>query len=242
VNRTLEVAAICLAAALVAPATALAQVTHSIALYGPAVQVNGTAQVGDATADVNVEADELLDKLEMAAVAGYRLATPRWCFIASGLFVGLGQSKHGRSMDVDGTIVELDAGYRLSGAAELLVGVRYTDLSVEVGDTSQISGEWVSVKNGDEFFDPIVGIRFVAPVSSSEKWMVEGRGDVGGFGVGMDLQWQAMLNLGYHPNDSVTIWLGYRALAQDFDDAGSTGQFAMDVTYHGPQLGATFAF
>jgi hypothetical protein len=242
VNRTLEVAAICLAAALGTPAQALAQVTHSIALYAPAVQVNGTAQVGDATANVEVEADELLDKLEMAAVAGYRLATPRWSFIASGLFVGLGQSKNGRSMDVDGTIVELDAGYRLNEAVELLVGVRYSNLSVEVGDTSSISGEWVSVTNGDEFFDPIVGVRFVTPISSSEKWMVEGRGDVGGFGVGMDLQWQAMLDLGYHPTDWVTIWLGYRALAQDFDDAGGSGQFAMDVTYHGPQLGATFAF
>jgi hypothetical protein len=242
VNRTLKIAIFCLTTALVAPSLAQAQVTHSIALYAPAVQVIGTAQVGNATVDVDVEADELLDKLEMAAVAGYRLATPRWCFIASGLFVGLGQSKNGRSMDIDGTIVELDAGYRISEAVELLVGVRYSKLSLEVGGTSPISGEWVSVKNGDEFFDPIVGVRFVAPVSSSGKWMVEGRGDVGGFGVGMDLQWQAMLDLGYHPNDSVTIWLGYRALAQDFDDAGSTGQFAMDVTYHGPQLGVNWAF
>jgi hypothetical protein len=156
--------------------------------------------------------------------------------------MGLGQSQDGRSMDVDMTVVELDAGYRFSEAAEVFLGVRYTDLSAEVATTRPISGEPVHAKSGDSFFDPIVGLRFATPVSESGKWMAQGQGDVGGFGVGMDLEWQAKLDLGYRPSDWATIWLGYRALNQDFEDAGDRGLFAMDATYQGPELGATFTF
>lgn len=38
------------------------------------------------------------------------------------------------------------------------------------------------------------------------------------------------------------IWVGYRALDQDFEGAGGRGLFAMDATYQGPELGVTFTF
>ena len=90
------------------------------------------------------------------------------------------------------------------------------------------------MKNDDDFFDPIVGFRFATPLSDSGKWRVQGRGDIGGFGVSMDLTWQAILDFGYRPSDSWAIWLGYRALAQDFDDSGKDDRFAMDVDLPGP--------
>lgn len=37
----------------------------------------------------------------------------------------------------------------------------------------------------------------------------------------------------------VTVWLGYRALNQDFEDAGDGDRFTMGVTYLGPELGVT---
>lgn len=229
-----------LATGVLAPPAALAQTAHSITLYGVGFQIDGTAAVGDLTADIDVDVDEFIDKLEMGGIASYRLQTPKWSFVTDGAFMGLGQSQNGRSMDVDMTIVELDVGYRFSEAVEAFLGVRYTDLSAEVATTRPISGEPVQAKSGDDFFDPVVGLRFVTPLAG--KWMVQGQGDVGGFGVGMDLQWQAKLDLGFRPSEAVTIWLGYRALNQDFEDAGERELFAMDVTYQGPELGVTFTF
>jgi hypothetical protein len=239
-NTALRTTAICLATTLIASTAALAQTTHSLTFYGVGFQIDGTASVGDLTAEIDVDVDEFIDSLEIGGLAGYRLQTPKWSFVADAAFMGLGQSQDGRSMDVDMTIVELDAGYRFSEVLEAFVGVRYTDVSAEVATTQPISGESVHAKSGDEFFDPIVGLRFVAPLS--DRWLAQGQGDVGGFGVGMDLQWQAKLELGFRPSDSATIWLGYRALNQDFDDAGDRELFAMDVTYQGPELGVTFTF
>ncbi len=239
-TRSSRIAALCLTPLLLAPLAALAQTTHSLTLYGAGLQISGTASVGDATTDIDVDVDEFIDNLEMGGLASYRLQTPKWSFSLEGAFFGLGHSQDGRSMDVDMTVAEVDAGYRFSPVLEAFAGVRYTDLSTEVATTLPISGEPFHAEAGDDFFDPVVGLRFSAPLA--ESWLVAGQGDVGGFGVGMDLQWQAKLDLGWRPSESVTILLGYRVLAQDFDDAGDRGVFAMDATYQGPELGVTFTF
>ena len=97
-----------------------------------------------------------------------------------------------------------------------------------------------STKQKKSWVDPIVGVRLGLYFSQNVFLLLSG--DVGGFGVGMDLQWQAKLDIGFRASESLTIWLGYRALNQDFDDAGDQGRFAMDATYQGPELGATFSF
>jgi hypothetical protein len=143
-------------------------------------------------------------------------------------------------MDLDMLVLELDAGYRFNPTAEVFVGVRYTDLQAQVQGNTPISGEPFDVENGDEFIDPVVGFRFSKPFA--ETWLVAGRGDVGGFGVDMDMQWQAKLELGWRPSEHWTLSAGYLALDQDFEDAGDGGRFAMDVTYQGPLMGLTYSF
>ena len=242
VNRTLKVAAIALIAALVAPAVAPAQVTHTVNLTGPAFMIDGTASVGQADLDVDVTVEELIDKLEIGGIAGYRLETPKWTFMAEGAFMGLGQSAHGLSMDLDMAVLEADAGYRFNEIGEVFAGVRYTELAVEIAGQRPLSGADFRVKNDATFLDPIVGARFATPLGAAGKWRLQGRGDIGGFGLDMDFQWQAILDLGYRPNDRWSFWLGYRALAQDFDGEGKEGRFGMDVVYQGPQLGVAYTF
>ena len=58
----------------------------------------------------------------------------------------------------------------------------------------------------------------------------------------MDSTWQAMANLGFKPAESISIFGGYRALGQDFDNAGDSEKFGLNVTYHGPVVGLRFHF
>lgn len=241
-NPMPKVALICLAAALVLPAAALAQVRHSVSLIGPLFQISGDAQVGNRELEVDVSVDELIEKLEIGGILGYRAESAKWCFMAEGAFVGLGQSNHGISMDIDLAVFEVDAGYRFNERLEAFAGLRYTKLNVELATTSPISGDPLRLQNDDDFLDPIVGLRFATPLSDSGKWWLQGRGDLGGFGVSMDLEWQAILDLGWRPSESWSFWLGYRALNQDFEDAGKDDRLAMDVLYQGPQLGVAYSF
>jgi hypothetical protein len=58
----------------------------------------------------------------------------------------------------------------------------------------------------------------------------------------MDFTWQAMANVGFKPSEWISIWGGFRALGQDFDDVGQQQRFGMDVTYYGPEFGLGFHF
>lgn len=219
---------------------ALAQTDHTLAIYGIASQITGTVGVGSFETDVSVDVDTIFDNLEMAGMAHYRAAGTRWSFAADAVFLGLGAGKDGTLVDIDLTIVDANVAYRFNEVVEAFAGVRYTDLSASVETTRPVSGEAVFVDNGDEFFDPVVGLRFVTPLS--QEWLLQGQGDIGGFGVAMDFQWEAMLNIGYRPSESWSFWLGYRALDQDFEDAGADDRFDMNVTYHGPQVGVAWHF
>jgi hypothetical protein len=228
-----------LAAALLLPVTAFGQTSHTIAVYGIGSQITGTAGVGELETDVAVDVDTIFDNLEMAGMARYRAEAPRWSFVLDGVFLGLGAGKDGTAMDLDLTIFEADAGYRFNDTVEMFLGVRYTDLSAAVRTTGPADGE-LFIENGDEFVDPVIGVRLMTPLS--QKWLLQGQADIGGFGVGMDFQWQAMLDVGYRVGDSWAFLFGYRALGQDFKDAGDNGRFNMDVTYHGPQAAVAYRF
>ncbi len=75
----------------------------------------------------------------------------------------------------------------------------------------------------------------------SERWGVRGEADIGGFGVGSDLTWnaQAVLTYGFTvAGYEAFAAAGYRALYWDYKDGG----FEWDVTMSGPILGAGVRF
>lgn len=238
-NTTLARLAIVATVMLLVP-SAHAQLAQTLVIYGVGSEITGTAGLGGATVDVEVDTDAILDNLELAGMARYRAELPKWAFVADGVYMGLGNTKRGVSMDLDLLIIDTTAAYRFSERAELLFGARLTDLGVKLDAETPITGEPLHAEEGDTFLDPIVGLRFMTPLS--DKWALQGQGDIGGFGVGMDFQWQAMLNVGYRPSEKVSLWFGYRAIDQDFDEAGDDERFSMDVTYQGPEFGVGFHF
>lgn len=82
----------------------------------------------------------------------------------------------------------------------------------------------------DDWWDPYVGLR--ARYNFTPAIYVIGRGDIGGFGVGSDLMWQAEAALGFQVTRSIFTELGYRALSFDYEKDGLT----YDVITHGAQV------
>ena len=71
----------------------------------------------------------------------------------------------------------------------------------------------------------------------SERCSLRSEADIGGFGVGSDLTWNAQAVAGYHftvAGYEAFAAAGYRALYWDYKNGG----FAWDVTMSGPMLGA----
>lgn len=82
----------------------------------------------------------------------------------------------------------------------------------------------------DDWWDPYIGVR--ARYNLSDKFYVQGKADIGGFGVGSDLTWQAEGSLGMLVTQNVFSELGYRALGVDYQSAG----MHMETITHGLQL------
>ncbi|MCE9610321.1 MAG: hypothetical protein K8R23_09025 [Chthoniobacter sp.] len=88
----------------------------------------------------------------------------------------------------------------------------------------------------DDWFDPYVGLR--ARYNFCEKFYFLAKADIGGFGVGSDLTWQASAAIGCQLSRNMFAEAGYRFLAVDYQQNG----FTYDVRSQGAEvtLGITF--
>jgi hypothetical protein len=136
--------------------------------------------------------------------------------------------------NVKGTMGSLGAAYafydRQGVRIEGLAGLRGWDIDA----TTTVLGAQASAS--ESWVDPIVGLRFEAPLA--EKVNIAGMANIGGFGVGSDLQWEAMAQVEWSVSDLVTLSGGYRHLYLDFNDGGT----AMEYTMSGPFVAVRFAF
>jgi hypothetical protein len=103
-----------------------------------------------------------------------------------------------------------------------------------------VAGASRRINASDSWIEPFVGMR--AGFDLTGGWQFNLRGDIGGFGVdGSQFSWQVVAGVGYrwnHENWSMALFLGYRALSQDY----TNGPFAWDMIVHGPMLGLQFQF
>lgn len=76
----------------------------------------------------------------------------------------------------------------------------------------------------------------------NEKWFANGYADVGGFGIGADLDAQGLVSVGYNWTPLVATTVGFRALYADYSSGNDRGSFRYDATMYGPFAGLSFMF
>lgn len=144
-------------------------------------------------------------------------------------------------MDVFET--SLAAGHRVYASDEvgidLFGGLRYWQIDTTVSYT--LSGPVAGSANRrfegrKSWVDPIVGARIELPIG--ESWFAGLLGDIGGFGIGSRLQWEAVARAGYRFSDSWALSGGYRHVTADFEDDG----FLFDATLTGPFIALDINF
>jgi opacity protein-like surface antigen len=117
---------------------------------------------------------------------------------------------------------------------DLLAGARLWMMDMNLTLTGPLAVRQRS--RSESWVDPLVGI--AGQVKLGGGFALKAQGDVGGFGVGADLDWQVLGTIQYQLNDSITLEAGYRYLAVDFDDGGLN----LDIAMHGPIIGGSVRF
>ncbi len=217
--------------------------------------VKADAVVGPFESSGEADFIDLVKKLDMGAMLHVEGRKKRWGFILDGLYMDLSDDAtvrvanvKVRGIDIEGgvkmALLEASAFYRFGDAGlsfdrfekaglsfDALAGVRslFVDVEIKAGRLPTFSRDkWL--------VDPIIGGRF--HMGLSERWLLSLRGDIGGFGVGSDLTWNASALLGYRLSERTTLAFGYRHLAIDY----GSGNLDLDLEFSGPFFGISFGF
>ena len=224
-----------------------------------ALSLNGTVAVKGQKSDVDISFGDILDNLNIAAMADLEVSKGRFGVYVHPLYAKMEDSVSTDAAKADITtnmfILEFGVNYRLgpyalgstTGASlpsvtvTPYIGGRYTYLD---GDLNIKNDNLPSYTGDQDWIDPVIGLR--TQWNITRRWNFILGGDIGGFGVGSHFAWSALGLVGYRFNfsKSVTgnVLLGYRALDQNYDTGTGSNYFEWDTTMYGPVLGLSIAF
>ncbi len=206
------------------------------------VPYSGDAETGGIASSVDVSISDILKRIDMAAALCFEARRGRWAFLGDALYLRLSDSVEPRGplinsarLEIEQTLVNLAVSYRIvdeeAWKLDASLGARYNRIGLEfdvdfapgrIGDRN--------VDGSESWVDPIVGLQLRAKVCTPVTFVA--KGDVGGFGVGSDITWQAYAGLEFQLSSNIWAGLGWRHLHTDYND----GAFNYDVSTTGPVL------
>ncbi len=232
-----------------------------LTLWSWMISVEGDQGVAGRVAQTSASFRDILrDSDSVLAFSGrVELAYQRWGLFVDGMYARLGADDVPTAPgfpDVDITyemaLVDFGAMYRLMDwqpglaavdnphrpSLDLYAGGRYTDVGLDLDPSGR-----PTLHQGFDWIDPIVGAKLVLPLS--RRFHIATNADIGGFGAGSDLTWSATAVLGYDFtlwDNPMSLYLGYRAIGQDYSSGSGADRVVWDVVQHGPLLGLSISF
>jgi opacity protein-like surface antigen len=248
-----------------APAAVLAQAAESPGggwsfeftpyLWGAAM--SGEVGAGPLpTINVNMSFSDILDNLDAGLMGAFEARKGRWGLLFDAIYVKIAHSATASrtgpgpigstatasaELEMTQTVFAAAVAYRaIEGRTpiDVIGGVRYAKVEADARiDGSFFAQTGTLARSGaKDWVDPYVGVRAQYPIA--ERWTLVSYADVGGFGVGSELSWQAIAGVNYEFSKTVTGKFGYRYMSVDYDKVG----FRYDMANSGLYLGAGIRF
>jgi len=200
---------------------------------------------------VDANPGDIFSRLQMAFMLNMELKTDKWAVTSDLVYMRLNQDIRPGLVINSGEVTakqfiwEAAGLYRIRPFLEVGIGGRLNSLEVEVdANINQVpgigDGRFFSRSQKETWYDPIIVTRLTTDFR--EKWELQFRGDIGGFGIGSDLTWQLQGYVGYRFSDLFLLTAGYRVIYMDFESGQSPGNFVFDMHQFGPVLKFGFNF
>lgn len=179
---------------------------------------------------------DILDHLEFGFMGHFEAENGKWVVLGDLFYAGLGAQPPQVTVDINQWIVEGGVGRKFGQNFALIAGARFNRLDAKLG--FRIGPLGLEVEGDQNFLDPYIGARVIAPLS--DRFAIYLRGDIGGFGVGSDFAWYFNPAVGINLSHSISLFVFYRWDHIDYknEDDG----FKFDVTVSGPGAGIGFRF
>jgi opacity protein-like surface antigen len=211
-----------------------------------AASLSGDVAAGPGpTASIDAGVDDIVKHLDFTAMATFEARRGRWGLLLDAVYGKVSGDNAApppfsqSHVEIQMGLIEPAVAFRVweneKVAIDVLGGARVSIVDTEI----KFSGAGLPntrVADTQTWVDPVVGGRL--RVRLAERWVVTLLGDVGGFGIGSDLAWQAFGGVAYEISDTWSLKLGYRAMGVDYESGG----FKLDVISHGPVVGVGIRF
>ena len=216
-----------------------------LTLYGWLPTIGGTQSGPDEVPLIELEAKSVFDALNAAFFGSAEIRKGKFGLLFDIAYADLssdGQLRRLRlpvEVRTKVTMGTVAATWRLHeddrGWVDAVGGLR--PYSVEVGGslTLPIVGK-IDRDQTSEWVDPIVGLR--GGYQFTDRIGVTALGDIGGFGVGSQLQWELLGTVNYAFTDRFSGLLGYRYISVDYD----SDTLNLDIDLYGPMVGLSYSF
>ena len=207
------------------------QFNAAIYLWG--ASIGGNTGSGS---EIDVEFDDILDKLEIAFMGTFGMSKGKWSFLTDVIYLNVGKDKVADSgiklsADITSWIVTPALGYNLADTEkfrlDILGGARYFYLKTELGLGSR------NTDDSGSMWDGILGVK--GSLNFGKHFYLPYYGDIGAGD--SDFTWQAFGGIGFR-FDRVDIELAYRHLEYRFDDK----LVVEKLNFSGPLAGIKFKF
>jgi len=241
--RTMVYVCLALASPAVAqqPASDAWRVTLTPYLIGAAI--SGTTGARGVEAEIDLPASDIFSNLEFGAMGIVAARKGDWGLGTDLIFMALGATADRPAADVDfnQTAFAFYGLRRLNAVAEATFGLRVNGLdggltfkeeSVVPAGTELSQSKW--------WVDPIVGLRLHS--NSARRVNATLYGEIGGLGLGSDLEWQIFPVVDVRVLDRMSLELGYRWLSMDYTTGDGSDHFTWDTLTQGPVVGFKFQF
>ncbi|MEX0277010.1 MAG: hypothetical protein AB3N19_05770 [Ruegeria sp.] len=232
---------------------------HTLGLYlFTPLRTTGTSTVAGVSADLDLDLGDVLDVLDFAAAGRYEAWNGDLGLIVDANYVGIeedatlpGPRGSAVNVDVRQKWFAIMGAYRIADGTygannqrytvDLQGGARYNSIRQEIDITTPGPTQPPKLGGDQDWIEPVIGARGMWRIN--ERWTTIASLDLGGFGAGgNDLQVGANIGFDYQPWERTAITFGYRYFSVDYSDTLDSGDFAYDVTQHGPYFGLKVFF
>jgi hypothetical protein len=216
-------------------------------IWGAGLKGSVASFPGAPAADVDVSFSDVLSNLDMAGMLIAQLRYQRFAGYMDLIYTSISADQNTPlgllfddvNLENEVFIGTFGGSYRAieseHASLDLLAGIRAWSVDTRL----KLQGGALpdqEIEHNENWVDPIVGIS--ARYQFDSGIFATAFSQVGGFGVGSDLTWDALGGLGYQFNNSVSAIAGYRHLEVDYEHNG----FVFDVEMSGPVIGMTIRF
>jgi hypothetical protein len=205
----------------------------------------GTLPDGEVDAGIN----DIFSRLQSGFMLYAEAQNGTWAVSSDFLYMKLKQDAEPSRAIHSGSVSVSESAWELAGLRKFLpwleggIAGRLVSINVDMEVIRNEVGGFTTAQSKSmtqTWFDPVLVVRMKLP--DAGRWLLQLRGDVGGFGVGSDLTWQIQAYGGYRFSDLFQVTAGYRALSIDYKKGTEQDRFLYNVTTFGPVLQIGFNF